>query len=141
MGTPAIISFEHDNETYCTVFLTSDGYPAWTGVKLAEWLEPFIVGNGSPLDARLGQYANGMGCLAAQYVSSFKSRVGGLWLVSPDNKWSADHGYIVSLGEEIEPGDFKAHRRPRVTWYDPDRPDQQHTSDPVHFARWAEGRH
>jgi len=38
-----------------------------------------------------GGYANGMGCLAAQYVAKHKTRIGGLYLTSPNDFQGYDY--------------------------------------------------
>ena len=73
-----------------------DGYPSYVGVKLAEFIKPIKIINGIPgsLDSvKIGKYANGPGCLAAQIVQEFKHDVGYTYLHECD-------GELGDLGEE-----------------------------------------
>ena len=131
MGTPAIITFMDDNQPAANVYLQSDGYPSWAGYRLGQWLEKFTVGNGAPLGAKMGQYANGMGCLAAQYIAHVKDRVGGVYMIADDSGWVADYCYTVECN---------ADKRLVISCYSPGEEDKAITLDPKSFQKWASGR-
>jgi len=62
------------------MYMQYDGYPSGVGKDLADFLNSFdAITNG----IRVGEErktANGMGCLAAQMVSHFKTETGGTYL-------------------------------------------------------------
>ena len=70
-----------------------DGYPSYVGVKLAEFIKPIKIINGISGSVKIGEYANGPGCLAAQIVQEFKHDVGYTYL-------HECNGDIGDLGEE-----------------------------------------
>ena len=85
------------------VYQQYDGYPNYMAVEYAKWLENINIGNGLGRDPELNKYANGVGCFAAQILTHFKDRPGGLYLSPIDDYYSwAD--YIYNLfpkeGEE-----------------------------------------
>jgi hypothetical protein len=70
-----------------------DGSPRFVGVELAEFVNPIKIINGISGSIKVGEYANGPGCLAAQIVQEFKKDVGYTYLY-------ATQGDIGDLGEE-----------------------------------------
>lgn len=86
MGTRAIIIILSGNHELARFYTHSDGYPEGHGVDLAKLCDKLIVnGIGGPrkVGARtfdLTEQANGMGCLAAQIISSLKYGIGGFYL-------------------------------------------------------------
>jgi len=98
MATRSIIRFaereegvsfsEHPKRVEVQVYKHYDGYPEGHPTELAKFLRDFKIVNG------LGQdtygTANGLGCLAAQYVAAFKMDAGDLYVENPDTQ----HGDI-----------------------------------------------
>lgn len=80
MGTRSLTFVYDDNKAIINMYRQFDGYPSGHGQELAEFLGSFAaVTNGIRMgDTR--KTANGMGCLAAQLVSNFKTEVGGFYL-------------------------------------------------------------
>ena len=78
------------------IYQQYDGYPDYMAVEYAKWLEGLSVGNGISGSDKLGEFANGPGCLAAQFIQKFKTRAGGLYLSPIDNDegWA---NYIYTL--------------------------------------------
>lgn len=72
------------------IYQQYDGYPDYMAVEYAKWLEGLSVGNGISGSDKLGEFANGPGCLAAQFIQKFKTRAGGLYLSPIDN----DEGWV-----------------------------------------------
>ena len=96
MGTPCIINFiDTDDKTVACVFHQSDGYPAGAGKDLCDWLHGFKIGDGAPREAKMGEYANGMTCMAAQYIAMHKDRVGGLYMLADMDDWYTAFVYDV----------------------------------------------
>lgn len=101
MGTRSLIHFKSEaDETLCTVYRQFDGYPDGRGQELADFLKTrkLINGiNGQKMDVA----ANGMGCLAAQWVAQEKDDIGGVYMYTPDadNCWE-EYTYTVFPGKD-----------------------------------------
>ena len=84
------VSFsEHPKRVEVQVYKHYDGYPEGHPLDLAKFLKDFTIGNGIPYPEP-DKVANGLGCLAAQYVAAFKMEPGDLYIENPD----AQHGDI-----------------------------------------------
>lgn len=111
MGTRSTVKFyaEHNQETpVLSVYQQFDGYISGVGHDLAKFLNTKKIINGIRGETMEGGYANGMGCLAAQYVKDQKEKIGGFYLTTPDD--SQEYDYEVRLIDgvlEIKVGDFK----------------------------------
>ncbi len=85
------------------IYQQYDGYPEYMAVEYAKWLEGLSIGNGILGNPELNEFANGVGCFAAQFIKHFKDRPGGLYLHPVDNEegW-ADYIYTLlpKEGEE-----------------------------------------
>ena len=84
------VSFsEHPERVEVQVYKHYDGYPNGHPVDLAEFLKDFKIVNGVPFgdDSKM---ANGLGCLAAQYVAAFKMGPGDMYIENQDTQ----HGDI-----------------------------------------------
>lgn len=68
------------------VYQQYDGYPEYMAVEYAEWLQGLSIGNGLAGENKLHAFANGVGCLAAQFIARFKDRPGNLYLSPIDNE-------------------------------------------------------
>ena len=68
------------------IYQQYDGYPEYMAVEYAKWLEGLSIGNGISGDPELNEFANGVGCFAAQFIKHFKDRPGGLYLHPVDNE-------------------------------------------------------
>ena len=80
------VSFsEHPERVEIQVYKHYDGYPSGHPVELAEFLKEFKIVNGLPYgnDSKM---ANGLGCLAAQYIAAFKMKAGDIYVESPDTE-------------------------------------------------------
>lgn len=107
MGTRSTIKFYSEfapEVIVLSVYQQFDGYISGVGHELAEWLKDKKIING--INGINGQtmsygYANGMGCLAAQFVASFKKEIGGFYLVGVDN--TQEYNYEVRwVGNQFE---------------------------------------
>ena len=80
------VSFsEHPERVEVQVYKHYDGYPEGHPVNLARFLNEFEIVNGIPFedDSRV---ANGLGCLAAQYIAAFKMKPGDIYVENPDTQ-------------------------------------------------------
>ncbi len=81
MGTPCVTDIHDENgDVIVTMYRHWDGFPEGYGAELEDFLAEFTVGNGVYQGAKLGEFANGMECLAAQIVAHFKTEVGNIYL-------------------------------------------------------------
>ena len=97
MGTRSL-TFVYDGEKpVINMYRQFDGYPSGHGSELAEFLTPMQVINGiGSGQNKVGRFANGMGCLAAQMIAHFKNSVGGFYIhpVTDTDCWQ-DYEYHV----------------------------------------------
>lgn len=102
MGTRSVIKFQEDGETICACYQQYDGYIEGVGATLYDFLKDFAVVNGLSLDQR-GRVANGMGCLAAQFIAEQKDGAGGFYMTHPEDHQL--YNYLVNSNwEDSKPG-------------------------------------
>lgn len=83
MGTRSLTFVYNDGgRAIINLYRQYDGYMEGHGQELAAFLKPLRVGNGISGDRT--NFANGMGCLAAQMIAHFKQEAGGFYLHSTD---------------------------------------------------------
>jgi len=93
MGTRSTIHFQQNGTTLASIYQQYDGYPDSVGLELANFLDGITVVNGISLNESR-RIANGVGCLAAQFVTDFKNGPGGLYLTVPDAR--EEYNYFVN---------------------------------------------
>jgi hypothetical protein len=94
MSTPATIKFYDDGELLVNVYIHWDGYPSGAGLNLVRFLKKYTIVNGISMnETRI--VANGMGCLAAQFIKEFKDGPGGLYIHHSTDV--GDYDYVVQL--------------------------------------------
>lgn len=88
MGTHSLIKIHEKDTLLVVIYQQYDGYPSDVGNVLAKFLMKVKVGNGIVFREENEEYlfANGAGCLAAQFISHIKSGPGGVYIVSPDSE-------------------------------------------------------
>ena len=86
MGTRSLTFVYDDTQKIVCMYRQFDGYPSGHGRELATFLNGFdAVVNGIRIgDTR--KIANGMGCLAAQLITNFKTEAGGFYLYPTSTK-------------------------------------------------------
>lgn len=103
MGTRSTTKFydEHNGECLLAIYEQFDGYLSGVGYVLANFLKgkKVINGFGKPEETMENGYANGMGCLAAQYVASRKTKIGGFYITTPDDSQSYDYEVRIVDGQ------------------------------------------
>ncbi len=95
MGTRSTVKFyTNSQEPILSVYHQYDGYICGIGYALANFLKDkkVINGIGSGQTMESG-YANGMGCLAAQYILTAKTEIGGCYIT--DSADTQEYNYIV----------------------------------------------
>ncbi len=95
MGTRCLTYVYEGKTPLMCLYRQFDGYPSGHGAELADFLNKIEVGNGIPGKPEMGEFANGMGCLAAQLVAHFKKSVGGFYIHSVENGGGVDYEYHV----------------------------------------------
>ena len=90
------------NKSIINMYQQYDGYPSYVGVELAEFVKPIKIINGISGSVKMGEYANGVGCFAAQIVQKYKKDVGYTYL-QPCNGELGDSGeeWIYTLYPKI----------------------------------------
>lgn len=96
MGTRSHTNFidvnNNANDLVCTIYQQYDGYVAYLGKNIAEFLSGKEIVNGySGLDVT---QANGIGCLIAQYIAKFKDGIGNLYVIKPKESNLAIGGWL-----------------------------------------------
>ena len=77
-----------------------DSYPIGHGLEIAEFLNPIQLVNGFGRDTDTEKIANGVGCLAAQFVAHFKHDVGGFYLYPPNSKdCGEEYTYTIKVND------------------------------------------
>jgi hypothetical protein len=98
MSTRSItIVYNSNKQPIVCMYRQCDGYPSGHGLNLANFLTPLSITNGIAQNAKMGESANGMGCLAAQMVAHFKKEVGEIYLhpTTPDVDYGQEYEYHV----------------------------------------------
>lgn len=96
MGTHGTVIFKENVESLLSVLHTDDGNPKGIGLDLAKWLKDKKVVNGyTSLQNKNSGYANGIGCLAAQYIADFKKDIGRIYITNLHE--ICKYKYIVEL--------------------------------------------
>lgn len=92
MGTSANLVFFDNNCLLVNMYFQCDGYPAGAGCDVAKFLSDMklVVG----LTKSEEKCANGMGCLAAQFIAHTKDCAGYLYIIQPDHS-SPEYTYEV----------------------------------------------
>ncbi len=89
MGTRSLVHFhddlwdEKEAEIIVTIYRQMDGYYDGRGEQLATWLATKTMTNGIAVGTDVSATANGMGCLAAQWIAEEKNGVGGIYIQKP----------------------------------------------------------
>lgn len=119
MATRSTVKFygEFSETPLVAVYHQFDGYIEGVGHDLANWLKTktMIIGIGN--HKMKDGYANGMGCLAAQYVAEHKTRVGGLYITHVDDEeeynyhvYYQDNEFVIKVeGFQGSPHDLLNH--------------------------------
>lgn len=111
MGTRSTIHFQEDGETVATIYQQFDGYPDGVGLELANFLKGITIVNGiRGSDKRL---ANGVGCLAAQFIADHKDGPGGLYITHPDD--SQEYNYMVNYTTRDDTPMLEYHPEPTIS--------------------------
>lgn len=81
MGTRSLTHFVEDDMILVTLYRQMDGYPSGHGMELYDYLKSIKLVNGFDCTKTHENYANGVGCLAAQTIAYFKTDIGQFYIV------------------------------------------------------------
>lgn len=102
MGTRSTIHFIRKRgeklEPMVTIYQQFDGYIDGVGHELADFLLSKKIINGISSGQDNFHYANGFGCLIAQYIREHKDSVGNLYITNLDD--SQEYNYYVEFDED-----------------------------------------
>jgi hypothetical protein len=90
MGTRSTVKFYEDGEVILSVYQQYDGYPTGVGKELADFLNSKTIISGFS-GQTMETHANGIGCLAAQFVKEFKRSIGGLYITNKSDTQSYNY--------------------------------------------------
>lgn len=111
MGTRSTVKFYSEFNTdkpIMSVYQQFDGYIEGVGYDLANFLKKKTVINGFGDHTMEDGFANGMGCLAAQYIAENKTDIGGFYMTTEDNQQGYNYEVrFVDEEFEITVGNFK----------------------------------
>ncbi len=101
MGTRCLTYVYAGNSPLVCLYRQFDGYPSGHGAELADFLNKIEVGNGILGKPEMGEFANGMGCLAAQLIAHFKKSVGGFYIHAITDSGGVDYEYHVYANKVV----------------------------------------
>lgn len=140
MGTRSLTYFYQDGKPFSAFYRQYDGYPDGHGAEIGKILAGIKLVNGYGMNDKVGEVANGPGCLAAQIVTELKTEagLGGIYLINPnpeDNKegWQEYeyHIFVDTVGTGFE-GKYVG----RIECRDPER--VIFSGDFASFYKWAQ---
>ena len=111
MGTRSTIKFLRKKEgdklvPLVNIYQQYDGYISGVGYELANFLLSKKFINGYNYNHENGKYANGFGCLIAQYIAEKKTGIGKLYIVEMDNLQEYNYQVIFN-DDKYYNGDFE----------------------------------
>lgn len=110
MGTRSLTFFygEENNETpILALYRQFDGYISGHGVDIANFLENMTLVNGYTQNEVAGTHANGMGCLAAQFIALLKTGIGEIYVTNTDTE--DDWNFGIDYTYHIRPDSVKVY--------------------------------
>lgn len=130
MGTRSLTFVYDDNEPLLNMYRQFDGYPEGHGIDLANFLCGIDEVTNGIMVGETRRTANGMGCLAAQMIATFKKSVGGFYIYPVSSTdCGQDYEYHVYENEVVVKGYDKTIYR--GTWKDFQRWCQNGGSDVI----------
>lgn len=94
MGTRSVTKFQEDGQTLVAIYQQFDGYPEVVGKEIFDFLNSITMVNGIPAARNNVRYANGVGCLAAQFIADHKYGGGGFYVTVPED--SQEFNYTIN---------------------------------------------
>lgn len=82
------------------VYRHCDGYVEGLGYELAEWLLKKKMINGISFNQSMKEYANGLGCLAAEFIHDFKTDLGDVYICETGDR-DFPYLYHVVIDDDV----------------------------------------
>lgn len=98
MGTRSVVTFMEDNQHICSIYQQYDGYLSGVGMELASFLDGIKIVNG--IGHSPERVANGIECLAAQFIREYKTDAGGLYVISHPQE--EEFNYVVNYDSDSQ---------------------------------------
>ena len=95
MSTRATVTFSENGVNLVRLYNHWDSYPTGLGNDIAEWLGDMRIGNGIGAGDNT-YFANGVGCLVAQFIRDFKAEAGGLYVIPIDSE-GEEYNYYINI--------------------------------------------
>jgi hypothetical protein len=111
MGTRSTIKMFENGKCLGAVYQQYDGYPSCVGKELADFIDKHKIING--FNSQTSEnFANGIGCLFAQFIAKIKTGIGGVYMTTQNDEQEYNYSvmYVSSVGEitiKVEYGDEK----------------------------------
>lgn len=101
MATRSLTHVKERGATLCTIYRQFDGYPSGIGKDIFAAFGAMQICNGIS-DESAPAFANGMGCFAAQLISTLKGNtIGNVYLYPPDSDdCGEDYTYTIYANAE-----------------------------------------
>ena len=97
MSTRSLTRVKDDGKVILTMYRHLDGYvEGGHGDELVTFLEGMVIVDGLSVGVNHPKVANGMGCLAAQLVSHFKTAPGDIYIY-PEDSDDEEYNYQIRL--------------------------------------------
>jgi hypothetical protein len=99
MGTRSTVKFYENGGCVASVYQQYDGYIRGVGLDLAKFLSRKKIINGFGSQT-MDEYANGVGCLAAQYIAEIKTQIGNVYMTT--EKDIEEYNYKVTIDDDMD---------------------------------------
>ena len=101
MATRSTIKFIEHDKIIASIYKHWDGYIESLGIEIAEFLKDKKIICGISGQTMEQGYANGMGCLAAQFINHIKDKIGDIYMTNSDC-YDEEYNYkIFHNGEDF----------------------------------------
>lgn len=133
MSTRATVTFVDCGVELVKLYNHWDGYPSGLGNDIAEWLGHMRIGNGISLGDNTN-FANGTGCLVAQFIRDFKTEAGNLYII-PMEAGGEEWNYRIEIDyDDRETKSCNEVTKIKVTTWDNETPEFYGSLD--EFNEW-----
>lgn len=97
MGTRSLTIVRDGGKEIVTIYQQSDGYPTGVGADLKAFAGSMQICNGIRDGYKAGEWANGMGCFAAQLIARLKKKDIGSVYIYPVGARNVGEEYVYTL--------------------------------------------
>ena len=101
MGTRSTVKFYDEEECVASIYQQYDGYLKGVGLSLAKFLKSKIIINGFS-EQTMETHANGIGCLASQYIAKIKTKIGNVYMTTKDDEEEYNYKVYCNASDELK---------------------------------------